>query len=212
MIETSSDESFHKMEGKDKGFIYVIYNDMFGFYGNNVYKVGKTQDLTTRTRQYKTYYLKPSELRYGSQLCINSQLAERLVFMKLQDYRIKPNREFFNVELSKAIEIIDEIVEYVNSKTDDAHSKLSEYVSEKSRIHRRTDDNKQAQKIRAKTHYELNKEAICEYKKLYNEPYETYKDNLRDFMRKYRKDHRERIQEQARLRYKRKKDEFLATL
>ena len=145
MIETSSDESLHRVEGKDKGFIYVIQKDIF-IYGNNVYKVGKTQDLTTRTRQYKTYYLKPSELRYGSQLCINSQLAERLVFMKIQDYRIKPNREFFNVELSKAIEIIDEIVEYVNSTTDDAHSKLSEYVSEKSRIHRRTDDNTQAQK------------------------------------------------------------------
>ena len=66
--------------------------------------------------------------------------------MKLQDYRIKRNREFFNVELSKAIEIINEIVAYVNSKTDDAHSKLSEYASEKSRIHRRTDDHKQAQK------------------------------------------------------------------
>ena len=127
---------------------------MFSCYGNHVYKVGKTQDSTTRTRQYKAYYLKPSESRSGSQLCINSQLAERLVVMKLQDYRIKQNREFSNVELSKAIEIIDEIVEYVNSKTDDAHSKLSEYVSEKSKIHRRTDDNKQAQQLRAKMHCE----------------------------------------------------------
>ena len=64
MVETSAYESFHKVACKDKGFIYVIYNEMFSCYGNNVYKVGKTQDLTTRTRQYKTYYLKPSELRY----------------------------------------------------------------------------------------------------------------------------------------------------
>ena len=30
----------------NKGYIYIIFNEMYNFYGLNVYKVGKTQDIT----------------------------------------------------------------------------------------------------------------------------------------------------------------------
>ena len=50
MIETSSDESFHKMEGKDKGFIYVRYNEMFSCYGKNVCKVWENPRLNNENQ------------------------------------------------------------------------------------------------------------------------------------------------------------------
>jgi len=36
----------------------------------------------------------------------DAQLAEKIVFFKLKDYRTRPNREFFNIEISHAISII----------------------------------------------------------------------------------------------------------
>ena len=31
----------------NQGFIYIIYNDVFNFYGDNVFKIGKTIDIGT---------------------------------------------------------------------------------------------------------------------------------------------------------------------
>lgn len=96
------------------GYIYVIFNEVYQFYGEHVYKVGKTVDIGKRALQYSTYYIKPIEIKYLSAPCKDYTLAEKRIFEHLKLHRIADNREFFNYELNKLIKVIEEIVNDIN--------------------------------------------------------------------------------------------------
>ena len=85
------------------GYIYVMYNTSFG---ENVYKIGCSKNPKNRLLDYTTSYLDQSIIKYTSFKFYNKFIAEKHIFELLKDYRIKPNREFFNLPLN---EIIDKI-------------------------------------------------------------------------------------------------------
>ena len=77
------------------GYIYILWNDMYKIYGNNVFKIGRTTDIQKRINCYTTAYIKPSEIKYISIKSDNYVLAEMLIFGLLKNSRIVNNREFF---------------------------------------------------------------------------------------------------------------------
>ena len=79
----------------ENGYIYVMYNEVFNHYGDNVFKIGKSRDVIQRMNGYITSYIKPIEFKFVSQLCFDYSKAEKEVFTKLDKYRIVKNREFF---------------------------------------------------------------------------------------------------------------------
>ena len=99
------------------GYIYVMYNEMFGFYGEDVYKIGKTNNIGSRVASYTTSYITPVEVKYISPLASDYSLAERAVFQRLDGVRIARRREFFKVNVAEAVEIIEEIVASINNGT-----------------------------------------------------------------------------------------------
>ena len=101
------------------GYIYCLYNEMFNYYGENVYKLGKTIDINNRMCGYTTTYIKPCEIKYISKILRNSDLGENLLFIFLKTYRITENREFFICELNKIILLIDKVTDIINNYTDD---------------------------------------------------------------------------------------------
>ena len=97
------------------GFIYIIFNEMYLFYGENYKKIGKTKCIDKRMCGYTTSYIKPLEILYSSELCKNCTLAEKVIFQKLKDYRVVNNREFFNIKLEIAVDIIKLVVIDINN-------------------------------------------------------------------------------------------------
>ena len=97
------------------GYIYIIFNEMYLFYGENYKKIGKTKCIDNRMCGYTTSYIKPLEILYSSELCKNCTLAEKVIFQKLKDYRVVNNREFFNVELKIAVNIIKSVISDINN-------------------------------------------------------------------------------------------------
>jgi hypothetical protein len=77
------------------GYIYILYNDMYQQYGQEIYKIGKSKNIDKRIKSYTTSYINPVEIIYRSKRCVDYTLAECLIFQKLISYRIKSNREFF---------------------------------------------------------------------------------------------------------------------
>ena len=71
-----------------EGYIYILYNDVYKFYGDNVYKLGKTSNIKTRLSGYTTSYLKPSKFIFISNICNNYSLAEHIIFRILSNKRI----------------------------------------------------------------------------------------------------------------------------
>ncbi len=102
-------------ENSTEGYIYIIYNELFNHYGENVFKVGRASDVIKRLHEYNTSYISPSELKFVSVSCKNVILAEQIVFSKLSDHRLVKNREFFNIALHIAIGITETSVSDINN-------------------------------------------------------------------------------------------------
>ncbi len=75
-----------------EGYIYIMYDEMFNYYGDDVYKIGKAKDIGKRMNGYITSYIKPVEVKYASITCSDCGLVEFFTFKKLIQYRTTRNR------------------------------------------------------------------------------------------------------------------------
>ena len=86
------------------GYIYILHNVLFG---DNMYKIGFTQDLYARMSQYNTSFPINCEYVYTKEVSNNEmRMYEKDVHTKLKEFRIE-NKEFFNITLDNAIECIE---------------------------------------------------------------------------------------------------------
>lgn len=115
------------------GYLYCMHNEMFQFYGTNIYKLGWSTDYIKRKNGYTTPYIAKTTLKHVSQKIKHCLLAETLLFTKLQQYRIKSNREFFNCDLSIIIKTITEI-EHLMEKSDDFYKLYCQYIVPNNKI------------------------------------------------------------------------------
>ncbi len=89
-----------------KGYLYVLFNDVYKMYGEHVYKLGRTINEINRMRSYTTPFKDKSKYLYVSEQFDNCVHAERVLFWLLRHRRIKKEREFFDITLDGAINII----------------------------------------------------------------------------------------------------------
>ena len=106
------------------GYIYILWNDMYKIYGNNVFKIGRTTDIKKRINCYTTAYINPCEIKYISIKCDNCILAEMLIFFLIKNNRIVNNREFFKINLNETIKIIEEVIYKINNMNDTSNNKI----------------------------------------------------------------------------------------
>ena len=106
------------------GYIYILFNEMFNFYGTDVFKIGKAMDVGKRMNGYTTSYIKPVEIKFMSEKCINHSLAEQIIFDRLLNFRMKLNREFFKGDLSVFIQIIEDVINRINTLSISAREKI----------------------------------------------------------------------------------------
>ena len=100
-----------------EGHIYIIFNEVFNYYGDNVFKLGKAMDIEKRLSGYTTSYIDNTEVKFLSELCSDYSLAELIIFDRLKSSRIKQNREFFRGDLQEFIKEIEDVVKKVNDKS-----------------------------------------------------------------------------------------------
>lgn len=82
----------------EKGFLYCLWNIIYTYYGENVYKLGCSNDIQRRLLNYCTSYIEPSTIIYSTKELRNKILAEKILFKKLNRYRMSSNREFFKCD------------------------------------------------------------------------------------------------------------------
>ncbi len=91
-----------------------MYNDVYKLYGENVYKIGRAENVNKRFGSYCTSYLDNSKMIYKSNKTKYDRITENLVFNLLSSYRIKKKREFFKCDTNLIIKSIDEVIKHVN--------------------------------------------------------------------------------------------------
>jgi len=98
------------------GYLYIMFNDCYEYYGQHFYKLGRSHDPKQRMNSYRTPFIDSSKYLYVSEKKFdNSIAAEYILFCILQKFRVHPKREFFNHDLDKIIEVI-QIIESMSSE------------------------------------------------------------------------------------------------
>jgi hypothetical protein len=105
------------------GYIYVLYNPIFNFYGE-CYKVGCTNNIESRIKSYSTSYPEPCELKYTSVKLKYYYIVESMIHKELKEYRMNSRREFFKCSL----EVIKEAINKIQNKPDVVEKKALEDI------------------------------------------------------------------------------------
>jgi hypothetical protein len=118
-LTTEKNMTDEQTEANKVGYIYIFTNDMFQWYGENVYKIGKAGHIEHRLKSYTTGYIDPLTLMFSSIECKNYSVCEREIHNRLNKYRMRTNREFFQVPIQTAIDIIEKVVNELNELDDE---------------------------------------------------------------------------------------------
>jgi hypothetical protein len=118
-MEDKKDLQENNFTLNEEGYVYVIWSPMYQFYGE-CYKIGSCIDINKRLNHYITSYPDPVEVKYISKLNINYKKIEKMVHYKLGEFRLNQRREFFKVDLSHIISVI----EYIENNGYEEYSEL----------------------------------------------------------------------------------------
>ncbi|WP_345987733.1 GIY-YIG nuclease family protein [Chryseobacterium sp. Chry.R1] len=100
------------LEGPNVGYIYILRNPVMG---KNIFKIGLTRnEVNYRVEQLSKTSVPDKFYKAQEWLVKDCILAEKNIHNILQDYRIDPRREFFDVSYNKAIDIITKTVKEIN--------------------------------------------------------------------------------------------------
>ena len=88
-----------------KHYIYVMHNPMFLHYGPNVYKIGYSENVERRVKDYETSFIESSTVVFSKE--VPTKQCKRKLHKMMTEYRINPKREFFNCPLSRVKQLID---------------------------------------------------------------------------------------------------------
>ena len=158
----------HGIENDSDGYIYCITNSIINIYNEKIYKLGNTLDIGGRLNKYNQLYFEPIITKNIIRVPYK-YMFECLLFIKLDKYRIRKNKEFFMnyIKIRKELKKIEELVK----KNDDIEcvEKYYEYIKEENNITE-----------------ELIKNINLSKKKKYNiEPInygETIKNNIKNYI------------------------------
>ena len=102
---------FQAIENKNDLNKYRGYESIYFFAIDgrkpNIFKVGRTQDIVQRLRNYNVGRIKEIDLKYFV-LVKNNLLIEKCIGLKLENQRYIPDKEIFKVDPKKLKNVIDE--------------------------------------------------------------------------------------------------------
>ncbi len=103
-----------RYKGVNAGFIYIMRNPSMG---QNIFKIGLTKkDVENRAKQLSKTSV-PDKFYKAQEWNVKDCVkAEKRIHDELVQYRVDPRREFFDLEYSKATEVISRICDEINKK------------------------------------------------------------------------------------------------
>lgn len=106
-------ESNHEnFDGPNAGFIYILRNPIMG---NNIFKIGLTRNNVDYRAEQLSKTSVPDRFYKVQEWYVKDCVdAEKKIHEILNDYRVDPRREFFEVNYDKAVAVIVQVVESLN--------------------------------------------------------------------------------------------------
>lgn len=100
--------------GENAGYIYILRNPTMG---ENIFKIGLTRnEVAERVKQLSKTSV-PDKFYKSQEWQVKDCIkAEKEIHKLLNDYRVDPRREFFQIQYDKAIEVIKNIIDRINTE------------------------------------------------------------------------------------------------
>ena len=99
-----------------EGYLYCLHNEMYNYYGKNIYKLGCTKNITKRRNGYVTSYISMPVISYSVNIKYYT-IAEKILFKLLDKYRYTKNREFFDCSLDIIINNFKKVEDIINNES-----------------------------------------------------------------------------------------------
>jgi hypothetical protein len=100
-------------KGANAGFIYILRNPVMS---KNVYKIGLTKNNVEDRANQLSKTSVPDKFHKCQEWNVKDcDRAEKEIFLRLDKFRIDPRREFFQIDLDKAIKVIKEVIDEINN-------------------------------------------------------------------------------------------------
>lgn len=104
------------MKVNKPGFIYCFSHPMLTLaLGENVFKLGRTIKIKSRAKSATTFMAIEMECLHQEEV-IHDVDAEDLLFEMLAEFRVRPDREFFKIELPYIKRVMASVKEEINSQ------------------------------------------------------------------------------------------------
>jgi hypothetical protein len=108
------ERDFKHKELEVNEFIYIATN--VNYHKQNVYKIGKSNRLNKREKQFNTFFINGQKMHYIYIFqCHNSRVLEQLLFTCLSNYKYNTVNELFNINLCKLYKMVYNICCKYNS-------------------------------------------------------------------------------------------------
>ena len=117
------------------GYLYCVKNKAYGI---NTYKLGRTANFGTRMPCYNTYYIDKCEVLIASKKFDDVVVAEQMLFVILDEYRVKEKNEFFKCSMSIIKDAFIELENELSCRIDEVYNdyKKVETVAIKNNEHK----------------------------------------------------------------------------
>ena len=102
----------------NNGFIYVLYNEVYDVYGNNVFKIGCSNQPGTQIRDFDSAYIESSNTVYTYEHKNAEMIVQRVVDY-LGAYQLCKTRKFFKCQLPIITDVIEQygkFYEFIDSE------------------------------------------------------------------------------------------------
>lgn len=131
-----------------QGYIYVYSAPMFSYYGENVYDVGFTKDLSKRWKQFRSD-VPEGEFIHVRQ--VNSMKDETELHRLLSAYRLFHNHELFDVPLETIKQKLDTILlaNNLSATVSEEETRHDRYILQLARDFERKTSNEKNEKQRS---------------------------------------------------------------
>ena len=99
------ERDFKHKELEINEFIYIATNA--NYHKQNVYKIGKSNRLNKREKQFNTFFINGQKMHYIYIFqCHNARVLEQLLFTCLSNYKYNKVNELFNIDLCKLYKMV----------------------------------------------------------------------------------------------------------
>lgn len=109
---------------REIGSIYCLYNEMYNYYGNNVYKIGKSGNIKNRLKTYNSGNANDIKILFKVKVK-DMHAVERCVKDGLKEVKYRKYKEIYNIDLDIIKRVMIKCADFFDGLKDEVKNEIA---------------------------------------------------------------------------------------